>query len=149
LAAPANPKHRLLLATIYAAGLRVSEAVALRVSDIDADRMTVRIEQGKGGKDRYVPLSLRLLKQTREYWRMHPPGTWVFANRSGRGPIDISVAQRVYGAAKLRAGIHKHGGVHGLRHAYATHSIESGTDLATVQRLLGHRQITTTMRYFH
>src|SRR4029453_6346004 len=149
LAAPPNPKHRLLLATIYAAGLRVSEAVALKVSDVDADRMTMRIERGKGSKDRYVPLSVRLLTQIREYWKANPPGTWLFANRAGRRPIDITVAQRVYGMAKLRTGILKHGGIHGLRHAFATHLIEAGTDLATVQRLLGHRHITTTMRYFH
>ena len=149
LTAPPNPKHRLLLATIYAAGLRVSEAVALKVSDIDADRMTMRIEQGKGAKDRYVPLSARLLKQMREYWKTEPPRVWVFANRAKTKPIDITVAQRVYGLSKLRAGITKHGGIHALRHAYATHLLEAGADLATVQRLLGHRHISTTMRYFH
>src|SRR5262245_54508082 len=149
LRAPANPKHRLLLATVYSAGLRVSEAVHLRVEDIDSHRRTIRIEQGKGAKDRYVPLSERLLRQMRQYWKDHPPGVWLFANRAGSRPIDITVAQRVWGAAKLKAGIKKSGGIHSLRHAFATHLIESGTDVHTVQRLLGHRFITSTMRYFH
>lgn len=149
LAAPPHPRHRLLLTTIYAAGLRVSEAIALRVSDIDADRMTMRIEQGKGAKDRYVPLAARLLHDLRAYWKTALPQVWLFANRQGTRPIDITVAQKIYTLAKLRAGIQKQGGIHALRHAFATHLLEAGTDLHTVQRLLGHRQISTTMRYFH
>ena len=149
LTAPSHPRHRLLLTTIYAAGLRVSEAIALRVSDIDADRMTIRIEQGKGAKDRYVPLAARLLQDLRAYWTSAPPGVWLFANRQGTRPIDITVAQKIYTLAKLRAGIVKQGGIHALRHAFATHLLEAGVDLHTVQRLLGHRQISTTMRYFH
>ena len=149
LTAPSHPRHRLLLTTIYAAGLRVSEAIALRVSDIDADRMTIRIEQGKGAKDRYVPLAARLLHDLRAYWKTTPPGHWLFANRQGTRPIDITAAQKIYTMAKLRAGIQKQGGIHALRHAFATHLLEAGTDLHTVQRLLGHRQISTTMRYFH
>ncbi len=149
LTAPPHPRHRLLLTTIYAAGLRVSEAIALRVSDIDADRMTIRIEQGKGAKDRYVPLAARLLQDLRAYWKSAPPGVWLFANRQGTRPIDITVAQKIYTMAKLRAGLQKQGGIHALRHAFATHLLAAGTDLHTVQRLLGHRQISTTMRYFH
>ncbi len=149
LTAPSHPRHRLLLTTIYAAGLRVSEAIALRVSDIDADRMTIRIEQGKGAKDRYVPLAARLLQDLRAYWKSAPPGRWLFANRQGTRPIDITVAQKIYTMAKRRAGIQKQGGIHALRHAFATHLLEAGVDLHTVQRLLGHRQISTTMRYFH
>jgi integrase/recombinase XerD len=149
LAAPPHPRHRLLLTTVYAAGLRVSEAIALKVSDIDADRMTIRIEQGKGAKDRYVPLAARLLQDLRAYWKTAPPQVWLFANRQGTRPIDITVAQKIYTLAKLRAGIQKQGGIHALRHAFATHLLEAGTDLHTVQRLLGHRQISTTMRYFH
>ena len=149
LAACPQPRHRLVLATAYAAGLRVSEVVALKVSDIDAERMTIRVAQGKGGKDRYVPLSERLLQELRASWRSHAPGRWVFANRAGTRPMDITVAQKLYTAAKLRAGIGKRGGIHALRHAFATHLLEAGTDLHTVQRLLGHRQISTTMRYFH
>ena len=151
LAAPPHPRHRLLLTTVYAAGLRVSEAIALRVTDIDADRMTMRIAQGKGAKDRYVPLAARqlLLQDLRAYWKNAPPGVWLFANRQGTRPIDLTVAQKIYTMAKLRAGIQKQGGIHALRHAFATHLLEAGTDLHTVQRLLGHRQISTTMRYFH
>ena len=149
LAAPPHPRHRLVLTTVYAAGLRVSEAIALKVADIDADRMTIRIEQGKGAKDRYVPLAARLLQDLRAYWTSTPPQVWLFANRQGTRPIDITVAQKIYTMAKLRAGIQKQGGIHALRHAFATHLLEAGTDLHTVQRLLGHRQISTTMRYFH
>lgn len=132
LAAPPHPRHRLVLTTVSAAGLRVSEAIALKVSDIDADRMTIRIEQGKGAKDRCVPLAAPLLHDLRAYWKSVPPGVWLFANRQG-----------------TRAGIAKQGGIHALRHAFATHLLEAGTDLHPVQRLLGHRQMSTTMRYFH
>jgi len=144
-----HPWHRLLLATTYAAGLRVSEVVALKVSDLDPERMTIRVEQGKGGKDRYVPLSTRLLTELRASWQIAPPRVWLFPNRQGTRPTDITVAQKIYTMAKLRAGIRKRGGIHALRHAFATHSLEAGTDLHTVQRLLGHRHISTTMRYFH
>lgn len=146
---PPNPKHRLLLATIYAGGLRVSEALGLKVAAVDRGRMTVRIEQGKGKKDRMVPLSRRLLLQMEALWQKEPPKMWIFTNRNGTRPMDISVAQKVYTMAKLRTGITKNGGIHGLRHAFATHLIEAGTDVPTVQRLLGHRSVTTTMRYFH
>jgi len=140
------PKHRLVLATAYAAGLRVSEVVGLKVSAIDADRMTIRVEQGKGSKDRYVPLSEQLLKDLRRYWTLHAPGRWVFANRQGTRPMNISIAQKIYMLAKARAGIRKRGGIHALRHAFATHGLEAGIDLHTVQRLLGHQHITTTRR---
>ena len=132
----------------YAAGLRVSEVIALKVSDIDADRMTLRVEQGKGAKDRYVPLAKRVLHDLRAYWRTAPPRVWVFANRQGTRPIDVTVAQKIYTMAKLRAGIRKQGGIHALRHAFATHSLEARTaDLPTVQQILGHRHLSTTARY--
>lgn len=146
---PPNPKHRLLLATIYACGLRVSEALRLKVADVDRGRMTVRIEQGKGRKDRVVPLSRRLLVQMEAHWQKETPRVWLFPNRAGTRPMDITVAQKVYTLAKLRTGITKVGGIHGLRHAFATHLIEAGVDVPTVQQLLGHRSVTTTMRYFH
>ena len=149
LESPPNPKHRLLLATVYAGGLRVSEAVGLKVNDVDRGRMTLRIEQGKGRKDRVVPLSRRLRDQIEAYWRVEPPRYWLFPNREGTRPIDVTVAQKVFGHAKLRTGITKRGGIHALRHAFATHLIESGTNVPTVQRLLGHRNVSTTMRYFH
>jgi integrase/recombinase XerD len=113
--APPNPKHRLLLATVYAAGLRVSEAVHLRVRDVDPQRMTLRIEQGKGAKDRYVPLSKRLLVQMRAYWKSHPPGTWLFPSRRTDRSMHISSAQKIWMKAKRRAGIEKTGGIHSLR----------------------------------
>ena len=144
-----HPWHRLLLATTYAGGLRVSEAVALKVADLDADRMTIHINQGKGGKDRYVPLSTRLLQDWRAYWRLRPPHVWLFANRPGTRPIDVTVAQKVYTMAKLRAGITKQGGIHALRHACATHLLEAGRNLPTVQALLGPRHLSTTARYLH
>jgi len=144
-----HPWHRLLLATTYAAGLRVSEVVALKVADLDADRMTIHICQGKGAKDRYVPLSQRLLQDWRAYWRIRPPHVWLFANRQGTRPIDITVAQKLYTMAKLRAGIAKQGGIHALRHAFATHLLEAGRNLPTVQDLLGHRHLSTTARYLH
>jgi integrase/recombinase XerD len=144
-----HPQHRLVLATTYAAGLRVSEVVALKVSDLDADRMTVRVAPGKGAKDRDIPLATRLLQEWRAYWRTAPPCVWLFANRHGTRPIDIPLAQKIYTMAKLRAGIHKQGGIHALRHAYATHLLEAGKDLQAVQHQLGHRHISTTMRYFH
>ena len=147
--APPQPKHRLLLATVYAAGLRVSEAVRLRVRDLDPQRRTLRIEQGKGAKDRYVPLSERLLAQMRAYWQAHPPGTWVFAGGRADQPMHVTSAQKIWMRAKVRAGITKAGGIHSLRHAFATHLLESGQDVHTVQRLLGHRFITSTMRSFH
>jgi len=142
-------RHRLLLATTYAAGLRVSEVIALKVSDLDADRMTVRVAQGKGAKDRYVPLAKRLLQDWRSYWRSEPPRVWLFPNRQGTRPIDITVAQKIYTMAKLRAGLQKQGGIHALRHAYAPHLLEAGGDLQAVQHQLGHRHLSTTMRYFH
>jgi integrase/recombinase XerD len=149
LRACTHPWHRLLLATTYAGGLRVSEVVALKVADLDADRLTVHICQGKGAKDRYVPLSPRLLQDWRAYWRIRPPHVWLFANRQGTRPIDITVAQKLYTMAKLRAGIAKQGGIHALRHAFATHLLEAGRNLPTVQELLGHRHLSTTARYLH
>jgi integrase/recombinase XerD len=147
--AVAHSKHRLLFETIYACGLRVSEAVQLKVRDVDRDRMTVRIEQGKGRKDRYVPLSKRLLPRLDNYWATQRPRHWVFEGSTPDRCLHITAVQKAYTLAKLRAGIRKHGGVHALRHAYATHMIESGVDVLTVQRLLGHRSVSTTMRYFH
>jgi len=142
-------RDRLLLATTYAAGLRVSEVVNLKVSDLDPDRMTVRIAAGKGGVDRYVPLSPRLLQDWRASWQTTPPRLWLFPNRPGTRPIDITVAQKLYTLTKLRAGLRKQGGIHALRHAFATHLLEAGRDVHTVQRLLGHRYVSSTVRYFH
>jgi site-specific recombinase XerD len=144
-------RGRTLLATTYAAGLRVSEVCALQLTDIEsaADRMCLKVRQGKGGQDRYTLLSPRLLDMLRRYWRDQRPRTWLFPNRSGSAPIDLITAQRIYYAARDAAGIRREGGIHTLRHAFATHLIEAGVDLPTVQRLLGHGHISTTMRYVH
>jgi site-specific recombinase XerD len=143
-----NAKHRALLVTTYAAGLRVSEVVHLKVGDLDAARRSLRVEQGKGAKDRYTLLSPRLLEELRSYWRLYRPAVWLFPSRTGR-PLDASAAQKIYYTAKLRARITKRGGIHALRHAFATHLLEAGTDLHAIQRLLGHGHIGSTMRYFH
>jgi site-specific recombinase XerD len=149
LETPTNLKHRTMLMTTYAAGLRVSELIRLRLSDIDADRMTLRIVQGKGAKDRYVGLSPRLLEQLRLYWQDTRPQTWLFPSPGRTKPLDATSIQRVYMMSKLRAGIRKEGGIHALRHAFATHMLEAGLDIHTIQRLLGHTSILTTQRYFH
>lgn len=149
LAATTNVRHHAMLATTYAAGLRVSELVHLRVTDIDSARMTIRVEQGKGRKDRYTLLSVRLLDELRTYWRQDRPRTWLFAVPGEDHPPDVSGIQRAYRAAKRRAGVTKRGGIHGLRHAFATHLLEGGVDVPPIQRLLGHRALSTTSRYFH
>lgn len=144
-----NLKHRALLMTAYASGLRLSELIALKPGDIDSRRMVIRVEQGKGAKDRYTLLSAHLLEHLRIYWRAVHPGQWLFPGASADCHIDSRTAQRAYYAAKLRAGIGKRGGIHALRHAFATHMLEGGVDVHTIQRLLGHRGLSTTARYFH
>lgn len=146
----ANLKHRAFLMTTYGGGLRLLEACHLKVSDIDSDRMTLRIEQGKGGKDRYTLLSPSLLKELRRYWIAHRPALWLFPSpRVADRPMNPHSAQRIFYAAKDRAGITKQCGIHGLRHAFATHLLEGGVDVHTIQRLLGHGSLSTTARYFH
>lgn len=148
LAHAANLKHRTMLLTTYAAGLRLNEVLHLRVTDIDSARMTIRVEQGKGGKDRYTVLSAHLLEALRQYWRLGHPRTWLFPSQETGQPLHPTALQRAYHLAKLRAGITKPGGIHGLRHAFATHLLEAGVDVHTIQRLLGHGYISTTTRYF-
>ena len=144
-----TPTHRTMLLTTYAAGLRLTEVLHLRVHDIDSARMTIRVEQGTGGQDRYTVLSARLLDALRAYWRVARPSTWLFPGKDGAHPRDPSGLQRAYTLAKRRAGITKPGGIHALRHAFATHLLEAGVDLHTIQRLLGHTSITTTTRSWH
>jgi len=144
-----NLKHRTLLMTAYATGVRVSELCHLKLADIDSQRMTLRVEQGKGAKDRYTVLSPRLLGELRRYWLACRPTTWLFATRDGARPTHITTVQKIFYKAKERAGVTKGGGIHSLRHAFATHLLEAGTDIHTIQRLLGHNQISTTVRYFH
>jgi site-specific recombinase XerD len=150
LAACGNPKHRMLLETCYGCGLRVSELVSLRVSDIDGERKLLRIEQGKGAKDRQVIIAPTLLDRLRRYWRAQRPVTWLFPNHQRREhPLDVGTAQKVYRRAKAAAGVDKAGGIHGLRHAYATHQLENGLPVHQLQRLLGHSDIQSTLRYVH
>ncbi len=145
-----NLKHRAFLMTTYGGGLRLLEACRLKVADIDSDRMTLRVEQGKGAKDRYTLLSPRLLKELRRYWIAHRPALWLFPSpRVREQPLSTHTAHRIYHAAKDRAGITKAGGIHALRHAFATHLLEAGVDVHTIQRLLGHGNLSTTARYFH
>lgn len=143
-----NPKYRAMLLTTYAAGLRLNEVLHLRVSDIDSARMTIRVHQGKGGQDRYSVLSPHLLAALRGYWKARRPRTWLFPSETTGEALHPTALQRVYQMAKRRAGIGKPGGIHGLRHAFATHLLEGGVDLHTIQRLLGHGHISTTTRYF-
>lgn len=147
----ANFRARTLLMATYAAGLRVSEVCALQLADIESapDRMCIKVRHGKGGRDRYTMLSPALLATLRDYWRSHRPDTWLFPNPSGTAPIDTTTAQRMYCAARDRAGLERCGGIHTLRHCFATHLLESGVDIHTIQRLLGHNHVSTTMRYFH
>ncbi len=149
--ASAHPAKRMLLQTLYATGLRVSEACALRVADIDSatDRMCIRVCSGKGGKGRYTLLSPTLLELLRFYARCVHPRTWLFSDPSGNQPMSIEMAQRAYRGACARAGITKGGGIHTLRHCFATHLLEGGVDLFTIQKLLGHSHISTTARYLH
>jgi integrase/recombinase XerD len=149
LKAPTNTKHRVLLMTCYATGVRASELVHLRVEDIHSQRMLIHVRQGKGAKDRYTLLSPRLLQQLRAYWRTYRPCPWLFLGRDRRGPLPVATAQKIYYAAKRRAGIQRGHGIHTLRHSFATHLMEAGVDLPTLQRLLGHTSLATTATYLH
>lgn len=145
-------RERVFFTTLYALGLRISEAVRLQCSDIDASRMVVQIRAGKGNKDRQVPLSRRLLEEWRAWWQTHRRRPWLFpgGKRGERGePITISQMQRRCQATVRRAGIKKPVTPHTLRHSYATHLLEAGVDLLTLQKLLGHRHLSTTAGYLH
>jgi len=144
-----NLKHRAILMAAYGAGLRLNEICHLKIGDIDSDRMTIRVEQGKGAKDRYTLLSPRLLAELRRYWLAYRPTGWLFTRRDRTHPIADGTVHRLYHAAKRRAGILKDGGIHSLRHAFATHLLEAGVDVHTIQRLMGHAHISSTLRYFH
>ncbi len=138
-------KTRTALTTAYAAGLRASETVRLRISDIDSKRMVMRVEHGKGGKDRYVMLSTQLLSILRTYWRLARPEDWLFPGRDG--PIDVQVLYSACRSACAAAGLGKRVTVHTLRHSFATHLLENGTDIRIIQVLLGHNNLSTTARY--
>jgi integrase/recombinase XerD len=137
------------LTTAYAAGLRASEAASLKVANVDSSRMVVRIEQGKGGRDRYVMLSAQLLRILRSYWRMARPTHWLFPGRDGEHPIHPAVLHAACRSACATSGLSKRVTVHTLRHTFATHLLESGTDIRIIQALLGHSHLHTTARYTH
>jgi integrase/recombinase XerD len=149
IAQATNQKHRTMLMTTYAAGLRLSEVLHLQIRHIDSARMAIRVEQGKGRQDRDTLLPPRLLEALRAYWTVHRPTAWLFPGKDPSRPLHPSSLQKAYLTAKRRAGLTKPGGIHTLRHCFATHLLEAGVDLHTIQRLLGHRSITTTTRYWH
>jgi site-specific recombinase XerD len=140
-------KHRTILTVCYAAGLRISEAIRLRVTDIDSKRMVIRVEQGKNQKDRYVMLSPKLLELLRAWWRAAKPKGWLFPGYGLDAPITREAVEDVCQQARRRCGIAKPITPHSLRHAFAVHLLESGTDVRTIQLLLGHRSLATTARY--
>lgn len=148
LEAVSSLKARTALTTAYAAGLRASEAVSLKVADIDSDRMLIQVRHGKGAKDRTVMLSPQLLRILRTYWRLARPEHWLFSGR-GDKPIDVQVLHAACRSATKAAGLVKKVSVHTLRHSFTTHLLESGTDIRIIQVLLGHNNLSTTARYTH
>lgn len=144
-----NIKHRTFLLTLYAAGLRLSEAASLTIADIDSARMQLRIAAGKGAKERLVPLSPRLLAELREYWKRERPPTYLFPGKATDVPLSAATIQKVCRQAVLKAGLKKRVTPHTLRHSYATGLLEAGVDLLTIGRLLGHSSFSSTLRYLH
>jgi site-specific recombinase XerD len=143
-----NLKHRALLMTAYSSGLRVSELVSLKIKDVDSKRMLLHVREAKGGKDRMVPLSQKLLLTLREYVAEYKPKEYLFEGE-GNEPYSSRTAQEVLREAKKKAGIEKKGSIHMLRHSYATHLLEAGTDIRYIQAFLGHNSLKTTMLYTH
>lgn len=143
-----NTKHRAMLMTGYAAGLRISEIVSLKVKDIDSERMVLYIRKAKGKKDRQVALSVKLLEQLRKYFKEYQPKVYLFEGADG-GAYSVRSLQQVFQASRALSGNTKTGGIHSLRHSYATHLLEGGTDIRIIQELLGHNSVKTTERYTH
>jgi len=144
-----NPKYKTILMTIYAAGLRVSEAAQLKVSDIDSKRMAIRVEQGKGRKDRYIMLSPKLLGILRDYWKSNRSDKWLFCGKSDKQPVSPASVRQACRETCLVSGLTKTVTPHTLRHSFATHLLEAGTDLRKIQLLLGHKSPVSTARYTH
>jgi site-specific recombinase XerD len=142
-------RERMMVQTAYACGLRLDELLHLQVGDIDSSRMVVQVRQGKGRKDRLVPLSPRLLEELRAYWRCHRPRAWMFPNRTQTGPLHAGTIQRRFRRVVKKAGLTKPATMHTLRHSFATHLLEAGVDVLTLQKLLGHSQLSTTALYLH
>lgn len=148
-AALKRPKYRALLMTCYAAGLRITEACRLRVDDIDSRRMVIRVVQGKGAKERYTILSPRLLTVLRVYWKVMRPPEWLFPGQGAAGYITPDSVREVFRRARDQAGLGPWCTPHVLRHSFATHLLEAGTDLVMIKALLGHNSISTTCVYTH
>jgi len=145
-----QPKPRAFLMTVYGGGLRLHEACVLKPEHIDSARMQIRIELGKGGKDRYTLLPPRLLEELRCYWRICRPEGWVFpAAQHPERPLPDGTGQKMFWAAVERAGLPDKGGIHTLRHSFATHLLEAGVEITVVQRLLGHSSLSSTTTYLH
>lgn len=144
-----NLKHKAILSTIYSAGLRISEVVNLKIKDIDSDRMQLRIEQGKGKVDRYTLLSTKTLALLRQYYTQFKPKTWLFEGQKPNEPYSVRSIQIIFQEAVKKSGIIKNVSVHTLRHSFATHLLENGTDLRYIQNLLGHASSKTTEIYTH
>ena len=144
-----NLKHRTILLTIYSAGLRVSEALNLKLSDIDSSTMRIKVVHGKGGKDRFSLLGEKNLLALRQYFKLYRPTTFLFPGLNPEKPMAIRGVQTAFKLAKEKAGISKNATVHTLRHSFATHLMDNGVDLRTIQVLLGHSNIDTTCIYLH
>lgn len=155
LTAPTQPRDRAFLMTVYAGGLRLSEATHLQTKDIDRPRMQLRVRNGKGARERVLPLSQRLLQELEDYWRAQRKGRlghdspWLFLGKPAGQPINRSTGQNIYYHAVRKSGVRRKGGIHLLRHSFASQLIENGVDLPLVQRLLGHSSLLTTARYLH
>jgi len=143
------PKHRMVLSLTYSAGLRISEAVKITLNDIDSKNMVVCVRQGKNKKDRYAPLSQNLLIALRQYWKTYRPEYWLFPGREPSHHIHTRTVRTMFSKAKEKAGLVNTSTVHDLRHAFATHLLEAGTDIIHIKQLLGHTSIATTLRYTH
>jgi integrase/recombinase XerD len=149
---PQNIKHRLMLMTTYSAGLRASELLALKPKHIESDKMLIKVEAGKGGKDRYSLLSTRLLKELRHYYKKYKSKTYLFTSsyKHTKGhPLSYESLRSIYENARKSAGVKKGAGLHTLRHSFATHLLEAGYDIRKIQVLMGHARLTTTMIYLH
>lgn len=148
LRSASNPKHHALLMCVYGAGLRVGEVVVLRPRNIESQRGLIRVEQGKGRKDRYTVLPNRLLNELRSYYRCFQPDEWLFFGRDKSRPMPVGSAQKIFYLARDRAGV-AHGGIHTLRHSFATHLLEAGGSIYELKRMMGHSAIKTTSGYIH